>query len=113
MDPSVADLAKQLAETQKQLADTRTGVNFAWTLVGGFLVMFMQTGFALLETGLCRAKNAAHTMAMNFVIYGIGGLVVPLALLAVWLRRRTPQTKASAALDAPTATMPAHATHGL
>jgi Amt family ammonium transporter len=48
--------------------------NFAWTLVAGFLVMFMQAGFALVETGLIRAKNAAHTMSMNFMVYGLGML---------------------------------------
>jgi ammonium transporter, Amt family len=46
--------------------------NFVWTLVAGFLVMFMQAGFALVETGLIRAKNAAHTMSMNFMVYGLG-----------------------------------------
>ena len=50
----------------------KISLNIVWLMVAGFLVMFMQTGFALLETGLCRSKNAAHTMAMNFVIYGIG-----------------------------------------
>ncbi|WP_245688582.1 ammonium transporter [Thermogemmatispora onikobensis] len=50
----------------------RLAINFVWTLVTGYLVMFMQAGFALVETGLCRAKNAGHTMAMNFMIYGIG-----------------------------------------
>ena len=34
--------------------------------------MFMQAGFALVETGLCRAKNAAHTMSMNFLVYALG-----------------------------------------
>ena len=38
-------------------------INMVWTLVTGFLVMFMQAGFASVETGLCRAKNAAHVMA--------------------------------------------------
>lgn len=52
----------------------RVAVNFMWTLVTGFLVMFMQAGFALVETGLCRAKNAGHTMAMNFMIYPMGML---------------------------------------
>jgi Amt family ammonium transporter len=47
-------------------------INFVWTLVCGYLVMFMQAGFALVETGLVRGKNAAHTMAMNFMIYAIG-----------------------------------------
>ena len=36
--------------------------------------MFMQLGFALLETGLCRAKNAVHTFGMNIMLYGIGVL---------------------------------------
>lgn len=47
-------------------------INYVWTLVAGFLVMFMQAGFALVETGLCRAKNAAHTMSMNFLVYALG-----------------------------------------
>src|SRR4051812_14302706 len=36
------------------------------------MVMFMQAGFALVETGLTRAKNVAHTMGMNFLVYSIG-----------------------------------------
>jgi Amt family ammonium transporter len=47
-------------------------LNLAWVLVAGFLVMFMQVGFAMLETGFTRAKNAVNTMAMNFIIYPIG-----------------------------------------
>jgi Amt family ammonium transporter len=47
-------------------------INFVWVLVAGFLVIFMQAGFALVETGLCRAKNAAHTMSMNFLVYALG-----------------------------------------
>ncbi len=50
------------------------GLNLAWLLVGAFLVMFMQAGFALVETGFTRARNAANTMAMNLVIYPIGVL---------------------------------------
>jgi ammonium transporter, Amt family len=41
-------------------------------LVAGFLVMFMQAGFALVETGFTRSKNVAHTMTMNFMVYAIG-----------------------------------------
>lgn len=66
--------AVRLAEA---VGHNRIAVNFAWTLLCGFLVMFMQAGFALLETGLVRAKNASHTMAMNIMIYCIG-------LLAFW-----------------------------
>ena len=55
-----------------QLAETRTALNIVWTVVAVCLVMFMQAGFALVETGFARAKNAAHTMAMNFFVYSIG-----------------------------------------
>ena len=64
-DPTLPELAKQLVDTQNAL-------NIVWTMVAGFLVMFMQAGFALVETGLTRAKNAAHTMGMNFLVYAIG-----------------------------------------
>ncbi len=47
-------------------------INMVWTLITGFLVMFMQAGFACVETGLCRAKNASHTFAMNLMIYPLG-----------------------------------------
>ena len=47
-------------------------LNLAWVLIAGFLVMFMQAGFAMLETGFTRAKNATNTMAMNLIIYPIG-----------------------------------------
>jgi Amt family ammonium transporter len=53
-------------------------INYVWALVAGFLVMFMQAGFMLVETGLCRAKNASHTAAMNLMIY-------PLGCLAFWV----------------------------
>lgn len=64
-EPSVGELSKQLLETQ-------TGLNFVWILLTGFLVMFMQAGFAMVEGGLTRAKNIAHTMAMNFFVYALG-----------------------------------------
>jgi Amt family ammonium transporter len=52
----------------------KIAINMMWTLLAGFLVMFMQTGFAMVETGLTQAKNVAHTVAMNFLVYPIGML---------------------------------------
>ncbi|HEX9049532.1 MAG TPA: ammonium transporter [Anaeromyxobacter sp.] len=49
-------------------------LNLAWVLLAAFLVMFMQAGFAMVETGFTRARNAANTMAMNLVIYPVGAL---------------------------------------
>src|SRR6201995_5479493 len=73
-----ADLAKQVADVAKSVGDLQTAANIVWTLVTGFLVMFMQLGFALLETGLTRAKNVTHTMGMNIFVYAIG-------ILCFWL----------------------------
>ena len=61
-----------LEEIGAAVGQTRVSLNFVWTLMAGFLVMFMQAGFALAETGFTRAKNAAHTMMMNFMVYGLG-----------------------------------------
>lgn len=63
-----------LTEIGNAVGHNRVAINFVWTLFTGFLVMFMQAGFALVETGLTRAKNASHTMAMNFMIYPMGML---------------------------------------
>lgn len=52
----------------------KIAINIMWTLICGFLVMFMQAGFAMVETGFTQKKNVAHTMLMNFLIYGIGML---------------------------------------
>ncbi len=57
---------------------TRISINIVWTLFCGFLVMFMQAGFAMVETGFTQAKNAGHTMAMNFMVY-------PLGMLGYWI----------------------------
>src|SRR5213596_936960 len=72
--PAADSLAK--AASAASAANT-VAINFVWTLVAGFLVMFMQAGFAMVETGFTRAKNAAHTITMNFMVYGI-------AMLAYW-----------------------------
>src|SRR5437868_4504841 len=76
--PSDPKKGLTLADTLNQVGQNKIAINFTWTLLTGFLVMFMQAGFALVETGLCRAKNANHTMMMNFMVYGFG-------LFAFWV----------------------------
>jgi Amt family ammonium transporter len=63
-----------LEEVMATVGHNKIAINIVWTLITGFLVMFMQAGFAMVETGFCRAKNAAHTMSMNFMVYPIGML---------------------------------------
>jgi ammonium transporter, Amt family len=47
-------------------------LNLLWIVMGAVLVIFMQAGFALVETGFCRAKHAAHVVTTNFAIFGLG-----------------------------------------
>jgi ammonium transporter, Amt family len=61
-----------LAEVAETAGHNKVSINVMWTLIAGFLVMFMQAGFAMVETGFTRAKNVAHTMMMNFMVYTIG-----------------------------------------
>ena len=46
--------------------------NMLWVVIGAILVIFMQAGFALVETGFTQKKNAAHVMTSNFAIFGLG-----------------------------------------
>ncbi len=59
--------------TADQVNDIALSLNIFWMLLGGFLV-FMQAGFALVETGFTRAKNVAHTMMMNMMVFCIGAV---------------------------------------
>src|ERR1700737_4677915 len=68
-------LAMKLADN---LGHLRIATNFSWTLLTGYLVLFMQAGFALLTCGLVREKDAGHLMMLNFAAYVF-------ALLAYWV----------------------------
>lgn len=66
------------SETIKGVAETANkalfGSNFVWVMICAFMVFFFQCGFAMVETGFCRAKNAAHTMTMNFMVFLVGAV---------------------------------------
>jgi Amt family ammonium transporter len=63
-----AEQLKELLATPKVVADT------IWTLVTAMLVFFMNLGFAMVESGLCRAKNCVNILAKNFVVFGVSSL---------------------------------------
>ena len=56
----------------KAIGEVGTSLNLLWVVLGAVLVIFMQAGFALVETGFCRAKHAAHVVSTNFAIFGLG-----------------------------------------
>src|SRR5881296_2081504 len=56
-------------------SDLLIAANTVWVVVAAVLVMFMQAGFAFLEAGLTRMKNAAHIAGKNVLIFGVCSLV--------------------------------------
>ena len=49
-------------------------VDTLWTMVAAFLVFWMNAGFAMVESGFCRAKNTVNILAKNFVVFAIASL---------------------------------------
>jgi Amt family ammonium transporter len=64
--------------TQKTLDDMKSamsvGVDTVWVLFTAFLVFFMNLGFAMVESGLCRAKNTVNILAKNFIVFAIASV---------------------------------------
>jgi Amt family ammonium transporter len=56
-------------------ASTIQPINVVWTLVAAFLVFFMQAGFAMVETGFTRAKNAGNIIMKNIMDFSVGSIV--------------------------------------
>jgi Amt family ammonium transporter len=59
---------KDALTTPKVMLDT------VWVLVTGMLVFFMNLGFACVETGLCRAKNAVNILSKNFIVFAVSAV---------------------------------------
>src|SRR4051794_25962474 len=70
--PALAQDAPTAESVSDGLTLLGTQVNLLWVVIGAVLVVFMQAGFALVETGFCRAKHAAHVVSTNFAIFGLG-----------------------------------------
>jgi len=60
------------AETLKN--NPAAPVDYVWVLVSGFLVFFMQAGFAMVEAGFCRAKNATNLLSKNLIDFVVASL---------------------------------------
>lgn len=56
------------------ISTVQNNANFLWTLVAAFMVFLMQAGFAMVETGLTRAKNAVNIMMKNLMDFSVGSL---------------------------------------
>ena len=70
--PAAASPTDAGGATAEELTHGELSLNLLWIIIGAVLVIFMQAGFALVETGFCRAKHAAHVVSTNFAIFGVG-----------------------------------------
>lgn len=77
--PSLAQEAAAAAPAVDKTAATAANVDYVFNtvlfLIGGFLVMWMAAGFAMLEAGLVRTKNVAMQCTKNIALYSISGLM--------------------------------------
>jgi ammonium transporter, Amt family len=70
-DAALAAASEAVADP---LGDLQNNLNIVWTLVAATLVFLMQAGFAMVETGFTRAKNAVNIIMKNLCDFSIGSL---------------------------------------
>ncbi|BBC26566.1 ammonium transporter [Pseudanabaena sp. ABRG5-3] len=77
--PSIAHAVETgtLEALSKSTGELKLSINTSWVLITGFLVFFMQCGFAMLEAGLVRQTAVVNTLTENFIDAGV-------TLLAWW-----------------------------
>jgi Amt family ammonium transporter len=73
VDPAVA-MNDRLAAIEQGLTDRKVVSDTLWVLVTAFLVFWMNAGFALVESGMCRAKNAVNILSKNFIVFAVSSL---------------------------------------
>ncbi|MFO0583725.1 MAG: ammonium transporter [Anaeromyxobacter sp.] len=71
-EPAAAPVfTKELADS---IASQKVAMDTIWTMLAGFLVFFMNLGFALVESGFCRAKNTVNILFKNFVVFAVSSI---------------------------------------
>jgi Amt family ammonium transporter len=68
------DKAPTVLSNKEAIALVQTHADYVWTLVAAALVFFMQAGFAMVESGFTRAKNAINIMMKNLMDFSMGSI---------------------------------------
>jgi Amt family ammonium transporter len=63
-----------IAISAEDLQNLKVGLDSLWTFFAGTLVFFMNAGFALVETGFCRRKNAVNLLAKNLIVFAVSSI---------------------------------------
>jgi ammonium transporter, Amt family len=70
----VTAVAAQVQAAAPAIDNTKVAMDTMWTLLTGFLVFFMNLGFAMVESGLCRAKNTVNILAKNYIVFAVSSV---------------------------------------
>lgn len=70
----ISPLNAQEKETMEAIKNMVVAIDTIWVLFTAFLVFFMNLGFAMVESGLCRAKNTVNILAKNFIVFAIASV---------------------------------------
>ncbi len=70
----LAMAAPALAQDEAAGPDMQVMVDTLWVMLAAMVVFFMNAGFGMLETGLCRAKNAVNILAKNFIVFAASSI---------------------------------------
>ncbi|NJN90131.1 MAG: ammonium transporter, partial [Leptolyngbyaceae cyanobacterium SL_5_14] len=54
---------------EEAVAELRVGLDTLWVVIAAILVIFMNAGFCMLETGFCRQKNAVNVLSKNLIVF--------------------------------------------
>jgi Amt family ammonium transporter len=69
--PAAPAFTKEIADA---VASQKIAMDTLWTMIAAFLVFFMNLGFALVESGFCRAKNTVNILFKNFVVFAVSSV---------------------------------------
>lgn len=67
----VAAVAAPEPTVDEKFTALTVGIDTMWVTLTGFLVMFMNAGFCMLETGMCRQKNAVNVLSKNLIVFAL------------------------------------------
>ncbi|MDP8266865.1 MAG: ammonium transporter [Candidatus Aceula meridiana] len=73
--PVFAQDASSIADNAELIQENKVILDTVWTILAAFLVMLMQAGFALVETGFTRAKNACNILMKNLMDFSVGTII--------------------------------------
>ncbi len=67
----VTAIKEGLKAVTDQATNLKVAVDTVWVLLAAFLVIFMNAGFAMVEAGFCRQKNAVNILSKNLIVFAV------------------------------------------